>query len=120
MNLARAAASLHFGARGNLLTYDPVQTAFGVACVIAVCGVAILSMGLVGHNVSSLLEQTARVDPLMGVLNRRGIEELLAAELERARRSGARFSIAGARRRPLQKASTTAAVTWAATRCSSP
>jgi diguanylate cyclase (GGDEF)-like protein len=39
------------------------------------------------------LTDAARTDPLTGLLNRRGLEEIFDVELERARRSGARLSV---------------------------
>jgi diguanylate cyclase (GGDEF)-like protein len=39
------------------------------------------------------LTDAARTDPLTGLLNRRGLEEVFDVELERARRSGARLSV---------------------------
>jgi diguanylate cyclase (GGDEF)-like protein len=41
----------------------------------------------------SRLEQTARTDPLTGLLNRRGFEELMDAEIERGHRGGRPLSL---------------------------
>jgi len=39
------------------------------------------------------LEELARTDPLTGLLNRRGLMEMMEYEIKRAKRSGKRFSI---------------------------
>ena len=49
------------------------------------------------HEVSAELEKTrnqARIDPLTGFANRRGMEEFIGREIARARRSGTPFSVA--------------------------
>src|SRR5436305_7814853 len=53
-------------------------------------------IGVLRHRNGRLinqLEESARVDGLTGLLNRRGFEERFAQELARAKRSGERFSV---------------------------
>jgi diguanylate cyclase (GGDEF)-like protein/putative nucleotidyltransferase with HDIG domain len=53
-------------------------------------------IGILRHRNGRLIEalaESARVDGLTGLLNRRGFEERFAHELARARRSGERFSV---------------------------
>jgi diguanylate cyclase (GGDEF)-like protein len=94
MNIARVCAVVHYGAHGNIFFWDPVQISFGVANLVGICGVALASVALIGRKIADMLEHTARLDPLTSALNRRGIEELLAVELERSRRTRSAFSIA--------------------------
>ena len=59
--------------------------------LVAVFVVALVVRWLAGRNerLVARLEDEARVDPLTGLLNRRGLEERMEAELSRARRDSA-------------------------------
>ena len=62
-----------------------------VDVVVAVLVVALVVRSLAARNerLVARLEDEARVDPLTGLLNRRGLEERMEAELSRAAREGA-------------------------------
>jgi diguanylate cyclase (GGDEF)-like protein len=73
-----------------LLALPPAQANIDrwIDVVVAVLVVAVVVRTLAGRNerLVANLEAEARVDPLTGLLNRRGLEERLAAELSRAER----------------------------------
>jgi two-component system, cell cycle response regulator len=80
--LGLAAAAL---AGPGVLAVSGVAGALGALCVLA-------HDRLRRHEIA-LLTDSARRDPLTGLLNRRGFEEVFDAELERARRSGSPLSV---------------------------
>jgi diguanylate cyclase (GGDEF)-like protein len=68
------------------LAFSGAAGALGALCVLA--------YDHLRRREIALLTDSARRDPLTGLLNRRGFEEVFDAELERARRSGSSLSVA--------------------------
>jgi diguanylate cyclase (GGDEF)-like protein len=80
-------------AYGAVLHFKEEIVAPGTRWLIAVATLAVagILIALLKNRVETLvtrLSQTARTDPLTGLLNRRGFDESFESELERARRSG--------------------------------
>jgi len=93
-DLLRAAATAFLGAPADFFTYNAIQTAYVIIGVFSACGLGIFSMALVTREITTSIERSARRDPLTGALNRLGIEELLAVEVERSRRTRVALSVA--------------------------
>ncbi len=74
--------------------YNVIQAAYLIIGVLSACGLGVFSMALVGSEVAAAIERNARRDPLTLALNRRGIEEVLTTELDRARRALTPLSVA--------------------------
>jgi diguanylate cyclase (GGDEF)-like protein len=70
----------------------PVALAVG-AVAGALGALCVLALDQLRRQEIALLTDSARRDPLTGLLNRRGFEEAFDAELERARRSGSPLSV---------------------------
>ena len=70
----------------------PVALAF-VAVAGALGALCVFAHDHLRRQEIALLTDSARRDPLTGLLNRRGFEEAFDAELERARRSGSSLSV---------------------------
>src|SRR5256885_15437548 len=91
IGLAYAAVLLF---NGDISTTPVIHWAF-ITSTLVVAGAFI---GVQRGHMDRLIEKlssAARTDPLTGLLNRRGFEELFEAELERARRSGRPLSGVG-------------------------
>lgn len=93
-DLLRAAGTAAGGSAGSLLQHHSVQAGYMVTGVLAACGLGIFSLLLVTGTIVEGVENNARRDPLTGALNRRGIEELLKSEVDRAKRSDAPLVLA--------------------------
>jgi diguanylate cyclase (GGDEF)-like protein len=93
-NLIHGIATFRHGASTNIFLYDPVQALYIICALLAACGLGIFSLALIVRQVTAILEQGARRDPLTGALNRLGIEELLNTEVERSRRTRVPLALA--------------------------
>jgi len=93
-DVVRAITTAIYGVPANLLQYDFAQSLHLLIGLLAACGLGIFSMALVAREITTSIERSARRDPLTDTLNRRGIEELLAVEVERARRTRVPLSLA--------------------------
>jgi diguanylate cyclase (GGDEF)-like protein len=62
------------------------------ACALALAGLAVYQRSRIA-GLRSRITDSARTDPLTGLLNRRALEEMLDMELERARRAGRPLSV---------------------------
>ncbi|SNT26903.1 diguanylate cyclase (GGDEF) domain-containing protein [Granulicella rosea] len=94
VNLLRSLGTLVVAPSASIFQYDPVQAGYTLSALLSALGLGILCLALVGQQVTAGIEQDARRDTLTGALNRLGIEELMAVELERARRGATSFAIA--------------------------
>jgi len=90
----RAVATAIYGVPDNIFQDSFAQALHLLVALFAACGLGIFSMALVAREITASIERSARRDPLTGTLNRRGIEELLAIEVERARRTRVPLSLA--------------------------
>ena len=81
-----AAAILLHGAPADIMEFDSVQTAawLGNLIFIAINGMFYVTM--INSSVVEMIEQNAQIDFVTSTLNRRGIEKVLQAEIERANR----------------------------------
>lgn len=93
-NLLRSGGTLLVAPSASIFQYDPVQAGYTLGALLGALGLGIFCLALIGRQITAVIEQGARRDALTGALNRLGIEELLAVELERARRTAAGFAIA--------------------------
>jgi diguanylate cyclase (GGDEF)-like protein len=89
IQLALIAIGYACAARGRVAADDAALTAVGL---VAAAGLVALSRASANRLIGRLAD-VARTDPLTGLLNRRGFEELLETELERSRRSGCPLSL---------------------------
>jgi diguanylate cyclase (GGDEF)-like protein len=64
-----------------------------VSVAVLVVAVVVRTLAARNERLVANLETEARVDPLTGLLNRRGLEERLAAELSRAARDGSPLGV---------------------------
>jgi len=90
----RAVATAIYGVPDNIFQDSFAQSLHLLVALFAACGLGIFSMALVAREITASIERSARRDPLTGTLNRRGVEELLAIEVERARRTRVPLSLA--------------------------
>jgi diguanylate cyclase (GGDEF)-like protein len=90
----RAIAIVTHSRSSTLFPHDVIDPTYMVIGIFAACGLGIFAMVLVGSEVAATIERNARRDALTDALNRRGIEELLVSELDRARRSSNPLSVA--------------------------
>jgi len=82
------------GVPPNIFQDDFAQSLHLLVGLISACGVGVFSMALIAREITASIERSARRDALTGALNRLGIEELLAIEMERARRTFVPLSVA--------------------------
>jgi len=82
------------GVPPNIFQDDFAQSVHLLLGMIAACGLGVFSLALIAREITASIERNARRDALTGALNRLGIEELLAIELERARRTFVPLSVA--------------------------
>lgn len=92
--VARGVLTLMAGASSDLFRYNIVQSTYIAVTLIAGCGIGFLSVVLAAQEATGLSERRARRDMLTGALNRLGIEELLAVELSRCRRTQTAMALA--------------------------
>ena len=92
--VARGVLTLAFGVSGDLFKTNIVQSMYIAVTLVAGCAIGFLSLVLAAQEATSLSELRARRDMLTGALNRLGIEELLAVELSRCKRTQTSMSLA--------------------------
>ncbi|SEF46274.1 diguanylate cyclase (GGDEF) domain-containing protein [Bryocella elongata] len=92
--IARGVLTVVFGVSRELFKNNILQVSYFAVTLIAGCAIGFLSLVLAAQEATALSERRARRDMLTGALNRMGIEELLAAELSRCRRTHAALSVA--------------------------
>ena len=90
----RAVVTALHGVPANIFQDDFAQSVHLLMGLIAACGLGVFSMALIAREITASIERNARRDALTGALNRLGIEELLAIEMERARRTFVPLSVA--------------------------
>jgi len=90
----RAVATIIHSSPQNFFEYNFIQSAYVAIGIFSACGLGIFSMALFTREITLSLERSARRDPLTGAFNRLGIEELLAVEVERSRRTHVPLSLA--------------------------
>ena len=90
----RAIVTALRGVPPNIFQNDFAQSLHLLVGLISACGVGVFSMALIAREITASIERNARRDPLTGALNRLGIEELLAVEVERSRRTRVPLSVA--------------------------
>jgi diguanylate cyclase (GGDEF)-like protein len=89
------AAAIGFAASAVPFLHHPVaQAVYMLTGLLASCALGLLSLMLVTSGIMDAIENSARRDPLTNVLNRRGIEDLLKTELDRAKRLGTNLCVA--------------------------
>ena len=93
-DVLRSVGTAISGAPANFLDFNLVQLLYVATGIFSSCGLGIFSMALVTREVTAAIERSARRDSLTGALNRLGIEELLAVELQRSRRTLVPLSLA--------------------------
>ncbi|CAN5675006.1 hypothetical protein BH10ACI4_BH10ACI4_11410 [soil metagenome] len=93
-DVARIIATYHYGGPADVFQYNATQSAYLALTLLANCAIGVFSLGLAAREMATSLERRAHVDSLTGVLNRFGIETLMASELTRAQRVGTPLSIA--------------------------
>ncbi len=89
----RAFTTMHHGAPADFMQHDPVQTLSLVMSVLFLAVQGVLWLVMFTSGVAETLEAKAQIDYLTGSLNRHGIEEALAAEIARTRRTSRPFSL---------------------------
>src|SRR5947209_3124113 len=89
VQLAAIAAGYAVAAPGHVAASEAFVTGAGL---VAATGLVALHRASANRLVARLSD-VARTDPLTGLLNRRGFEQLLDTELERSRRSGRPLSL---------------------------
>ena len=89
VQIALVAIGYAAAARGRVGAPDAVLTA---SALLAATGLVALHRASANRLIARLSD-VARTDPLTGLLNRRGFEQLLETELERSRRSGRPLSL---------------------------
>ncbi len=90
----RGFATAFLGTPSDFFEYSVVQAAYVAIGIFSACGLGIFSMALVTREITTSIERSARRDALTGALNRLGIEEVLAVEVERSRRTHVPLSVA--------------------------
>ncbi|HEY4356116.1 MAG TPA: GGDEF domain-containing protein [Acidobacteriaceae bacterium] len=90
----RALATALGGTELIFLNHGFALAVYMVTGILAACGLGIFSLMLVAEEIMKSMERSARSDALTGALNRRGIEEVLKSELDRASRSGTPLTVA--------------------------
>jgi len=93
-NLVRAIATVIHGASSNVFEFNPVQALYTFVAILGGCSLGTFCLVLIGQQITAGIEQNARRDSLTGAHNRLGIEELMAEELERFRRTSVPLFIA--------------------------
>lgn len=83
----RMIATFHYGAPTDVFQYNVTQADYIAISLLANCGIGIFSLALAAREVTGAIERRARRDSLTGALNRLGMEEQLAVEMERLRRT---------------------------------
>lgn len=91
---ARLVGTFLYGLPQDAFQYNTIQSAYMAASLLNNCGLGIFSLALAAREIITLVERTARQDPLTGVLNRLGVEDRLTLELERVQQTGASLSVA--------------------------
>ena len=91
INLYRFAATLVYGPPTNLLNGSENFNLLGSLLFIGLNGMFYVTM--IHESITELIEQRALLDFVTAILNRRGIEEALDIEIERANRTGNPMSI---------------------------
>ncbi len=90
----RTAATIVYGGPADVFQYDVTQVSYLAFGFFANCGIGVFTIALAGREVAASIERWAHLDPVTGALNRRGMEKLLATEMDRARRTGDPCSVA--------------------------
>lgn len=93
-DILRAIATTLGGTEKIFQNHGFAQAAYMVTGVLAACGLGIFSLMLVAEEIMKGMERSARSDALTGALNRRGIEEVLKSELDRASRANSPLTVA--------------------------
>jgi len=90
----RTAATIVYGGPAGVFQYDVTQVSYLAFGFFASCGIGVFTIALAGREVAASIERWAHLDPLTEALTRRGMEKLLATEIDRSRRTGDPCSVA--------------------------
>jgi diguanylate cyclase (GGDEF)-like protein len=93
VSAAQALGGAFFAGAAHRLTPSHLETPTLLFGVLVVCIQGVLYLMMFGGVVTESIHEQAQLDYLTGILNRRGIESALDAELARTRRTGTCFSM---------------------------
>lgn len=85
-NIVRIILTLLYGAPGNFMQVNAIQSIAMIVNLINLTSIGIFLQTMVADEVTLAVEHSAQHDALTGTLNRHGIEQRLAHEIDRASR----------------------------------